>query len=340
MANRRMLPTNYFRDPDVMSLSNGDMRLILIGLVLTADDYGRGLAHAQILGRELDYTPEQIENALIELEQADLVQCYQMGKYRYYALCRWEEWQTLSKRSPSKYPAPPPSDRAVSHDHQPVPGDAKKISENPGKSLQSSETNGISEKIFTEGEGEDEQEREDEEKRNEGEGDSPPNIITFPATPIGVDAAYTNSSVRILEVTQQVATILNLTVTDALTRIVEEYLDDPSVSLLGDADAAREWIDDPQRNRRGQRLTPAYFRRWLRREREAYEKRHESIESGQQRATGTLGSGARLKTANLSSAVGRSSVPPCQSQDPYQAYVAHRLQQVQTGLDSKGESRP
>ena len=68
MAKQRCLPTSFFKDPDVMSLSSGDVRLILVGLVLGADDEGRGLAHASILGRELDYPPEVIEEALQEME--------------------------------------------------------------------------------------------------------------------------------------------------------------------------------------------------------------------------------------------------------------------------------
>ncbi len=99
MVRGRLIPTNYFRDPDVMSLSSGDVRLILVGLVLHADDYGRGLAHTAILGRDLDYPPEVIEAALCELERADLLQCYQIGKHRYYALTRWNDWQKLTKRT-------------------------------------------------------------------------------------------------------------------------------------------------------------------------------------------------------------------------------------------------
>ena len=57
MVRGRLLPTSYFRDPDVMSLSSGDGRLILVGMVLGADDWGRGLAHPVILGRDLDYPP-------------------------------------------------------------------------------------------------------------------------------------------------------------------------------------------------------------------------------------------------------------------------------------------
>src|SRR5712692_1439215 len=108
MAKQRCLPTSFFKDPDVMALSSGDVRLILIGLILNADDEGRGLAHARILGRELDYPPEVIESALQEMEACELVQCYQVERHRYYSLRRWGEWQTLSKPTQSRFPAPPP----------------------------------------------------------------------------------------------------------------------------------------------------------------------------------------------------------------------------------------
>ena len=112
MVRGRLIPTSYFRDPDVMSLSSSDGRLILVGLVLNADDWGRGLAHTVILGRDLDYPPEVIEAALAELEQADLVRCYQVGKHRYYILTRWDDWQKLpeAKRTPSRLPAPATAD--------------------------------------------------------------------------------------------------------------------------------------------------------------------------------------------------------------------------------------
>ena len=46
------------------------------------------------------------------------------------------------------------------------------------------------------------------------------------------------------------------------------------MSLFGEADAAREWIEDRQRNRKQQRLTPAFFRRWLKREQESCQRSH------------------------------------------------------------------
>jgi hypothetical protein len=108
MASKRCLPTRFFKDADIMNVSK-DGQLILVGLVLLADDEGRELAHPRLLSREIDYPPEQIETALQELVENDLVVLYQAGKHCYYSLTRWNQWQSISsqKMTPSKYPAPP-----------------------------------------------------------------------------------------------------------------------------------------------------------------------------------------------------------------------------------------
>lgn len=66
----------------------------------------------------------------------------------------------------------------------------------------------------------------------------------------------------------KLATILRLPESGALLRIVADYQDDPLLSLLGEADAAREYIDDRRRNKSGQRMSPAFFRRWVKHEHE------------------------------------------------------------------------
>lgn len=67
MANKRCIPTRFFQDPDIVDLRK-DTQLILIGLVLHADDEGREVAHSKVLGQAMDdYPPEQIEAALKEL---------------------------------------------------------------------------------------------------------------------------------------------------------------------------------------------------------------------------------------------------------------------------------
>ena len=276
MASRRMLPTKFFKDPDVMALSTNDMRLILIGLVLNADDEGRELAHAKLLGRELDYQPEVIEQALSELDANGLISCYSVGKHRYYSLCRWSEWETLSKPTPSKYPPPP------------VELQGNTFLENVGIPHNPLGNPGNSEKIFVEGDDEGEGEgNKNRESRldDENEAVSPStNIVPFPLT--HGDGVPTLEEQQIREITSQVASILKLVENEALLRIVADYAYDPTLSLLGEADAAREYIDDRQRNRNGTRMTPAFFRRWLKREREQSLQRQSHASAYSQ--TGTL----------------------------------------------------
>ncbi|HLX56553.1 MAG TPA: hypothetical protein VKR83_05985, partial [Ktedonobacteraceae bacterium] len=271
MARQRCLPTNFFKDPDVMALSNGDARLILVGLILNADDEGRGLAHAAILGRELDYPLEVIEEALVEIEACDLAQCYQVERHRYYCLRRWHDWQTLSKPTPSRFPAPPPP--SSSGESQGTPG----VPHNPQGSP------GFPRDIPPEEEGEMEAEPEAKrtEGKGEGEGDARSKVVSFPTA----RTSSTSPEQHLEQSTLQLAHILKIAVSPALVRIAEEYLEDPLLSLLGEADAAREYIDDRQRNRKGQRMTPAFFRRWLKREHEdALVRRARSLQ-----ATGTTG---------------------------------------------------
>jgi hypothetical protein len=89
-----------------MALKSQMSQLALLGLVLNADDEGRGVAEPSILARELAFTPSDIETALLDLEAYELVQCYQVGKFRYYSLPRWLEWQNLRRPAVSKFPPP------------------------------------------------------------------------------------------------------------------------------------------------------------------------------------------------------------------------------------------
>src|SRR5579875_1661702 len=73
--------------------------------------------------------------------------------------------------------------------------------------------------------------------------------------------------------TGEVASILGLPVCPALRRIVEDFGAVEGLSLLGEADAAREYILDQRRNRTQQAMSPAFFRRWLKREQEAMQQR-------------------------------------------------------------------
>ncbi len=107
MASKRSIPTTLFFSPDFFELSCNDTRLIMIGIILDADDEGRGSAHRTVLARKLHQEVELIDNALKELEQHGILQCYEVAGRPYYVLCHWHTYQTLSKPTPSKFPAPP-----------------------------------------------------------------------------------------------------------------------------------------------------------------------------------------------------------------------------------------
>lgn len=273
MASKRCLPTRFFKDPDILNLASRDIQLILVGLVLLADDEGRELAHAKLLSRELDYPPEQIEAALVDLAANDLIILYQVGKHRYYSLTRWGQWQSISstKMTPSKYPAPPiqqhetqPDEtrESVSLPSQYVPASPREMLGNSADSQHFPSQSNISESNSSEGEA----------------FQSPPNVLTFPTDRRDTTTGGHPSEDRALafetqHTVRETARILHLPVDAALVRIVQDYQHDPLLHLLGEADAAREYIDDSRRNSRGQRMTPAFFRRWLKREHEDAELR-------------------------------------------------------------------
>ena len=330
-----------------MNLESKDHQLILVGLVLMADDEGRELAHAKLLSRELDYPQEQIEAALADLATNDLVVLYQVGRHRYYSLTRWGQWQTLSlaKITPSKYPAPPAREDGLPLDGSPetaefsfpafpgIPqGNAGKFRSFSGFPVPSELS---------------------EFNSSEGEGERPPhNVVAFPTgrvesaknthttttttgrqkpdEPESQETLGTREAQGMQQMMRQVAEILRLPASDALLRIVGDYQHDPLVPLLGEADAAREYIDDPRRNRKGQRMSPAFFRRWLRREHEDAERRQSQRHATA--ATGTLGG------------VGDTSAPPAPSPGTARPILPrslmHLADQVQLAPTARAPSRP
>jgi len=249
MATKRSIPTSLFASPDFFELSNNTTRLIFIGIILDADDEGRGCAHPRLLARKLDQALEDIAQALEELIAHGMLQCYEVAGRHYYWLCHWQKYQTLSKPTPSLYPAPPdvfPAEQQMPRETQ----------ENPGESRETP----------SEGEGKGKKKRtEREENRSEAEGDLPSGITRFPTATCSSTSASALSSKTLEEVTEQVASLLKLPVSQELREVVQEFLPVTPLSLAGEAIEAHAWIVDARRNHTQQPMTPAFFRRWLRR---------------------------------------------------------------------------
>jgi hypothetical protein len=112
MARSRSIPTQLFWDP-AFSLLDSDTQIILLGLTLIADDEGRGLAQTRFLVRQFDKDATLIEQALTTLTEIGFLVCYEIGSQRYYQHLHWQEWETLSKPTSSRYPAPPHHEDSV-----------------------------------------------------------------------------------------------------------------------------------------------------------------------------------------------------------------------------------
>ncbi|SRR5579875_295902 len=273
MASKRSIPTTLFASPDFFELSSNTTRLILIGLILDADDEGRGSAHPRLLARKLDQSSEDIAQALEELAAHGILQCYDVAGRRYYWLRHWLKYQTLSKPTPSLYPAPPDTLPAEQ------PEAPRETQESPGESWDPP----------SEGEGKLKGKRtESEEKRREAERELPAGITRFPNPKPSSSASTSQSSEKTLqETTEQIASLLKLPVSQELREVVQEFLPVMTLSLVGEAIEASAWVSDPRRNGSQRLMTPAFFRRWLRRSQQnaqsAVTSRQADVTSGQQR---------------------------------------------------------
>ncbi len=259
MAKSRSVPTALLEDPLYYTQSS-DTQIILLDLILKADDEGRGLAEIGFLSRTFNKEAATITKAMETLCHCGLLQVYQV-EHSYYQLTRWEEWETLSKPAPSRFPSPPvhssPNSPGVPRGSQGFPGDF-------GKTFS-----------------EEEEEGEEEQKRTEEEAEDPnPKIVPLHG---GDDM-----------VMQKLAEILKLVPSEPLLRVVQEY-QHSGLSLTGEADAAREWLDSPQ-NKHRTRVSIKFFRNWLERSRDERRRREQQT----QKATGTEGQiAARSSPAKL-----------------------------------------
>jgi hypothetical protein len=154
------------------------------------------------------------------------------------------------------------------------------------------------------------------------EAQPPPNVLPFPAARADAADPFVLSQHTVVEATKQVAEILNLSVTDDLARVVADYLCRPGLSLLGEADAAAEWLSDTRRNRKGQRASPAFFRRWVKRETESAQ--HGSRAPGALMASRTSVPPAQARLA--ARGAGPPGTPPVDN--PYHTFVTQRAEQL------------
>lgn len=110
MARIRTIKPSFWGDEAVTELSR-DARLLLVGLISSADDQGRFMAsHAVISGYVFPYdgiTPARLTGWLDEIQSTGIVQFYKVGRREYGWFPNWKKHQRISKPAPSPLPAPP-----------------------------------------------------------------------------------------------------------------------------------------------------------------------------------------------------------------------------------------
>jgi hypothetical protein len=310
MPKYRTTPTELTENPDMV---NGGIEVsgVLFWLALLVDDEGRAILDSAALARRFNIEREVFERGLSYLVEHEFLQVYQAGRYSYYQILRWERWQNLSEKTktPSKYPAPPQEFTADALPEIPAlpPGNPGQAGDPPDKRR----------------EGEEKQSKENPSEDDEAQ--PPPNVLPFPAARADTAAdAVVVSEKMIAEATKQAATILTLPITDDLARVIADYLGSPGLSLLGEADAAAEWIADHKRNHKRQRITPAFFRRWLKRETETTGRGSTTPSA---RTTGAVSkTSAQLAQALLAANGTGPPGAPNAADNPYRAYVNQRAE--------------
>lgn len=111
MARIRSIKPSFWGDDKVSQLTF-EARLLMVGLISSADDHGRFLAsHTAIAGYVYpndSLTPKRLAGWLDELADHGLVVLYNGGRVKYGAFPKWKRHQKVSHPQPSTLPPPPP----------------------------------------------------------------------------------------------------------------------------------------------------------------------------------------------------------------------------------------
>lgn len=111
MSRIRSLKPEFFRSRSLARVSPL-ARLTFQGLWCEADDYGIGIAHADLLKSAVwpldhDITATEVEQHLQDLERTGHIALYVVDDERYYSVLSWESNQAAAlRRGARKYPEP------------------------------------------------------------------------------------------------------------------------------------------------------------------------------------------------------------------------------------------
>jgi hypothetical protein len=111
-------------DPRAVNLTVAQ-RHTLVLLPLALDDFGRTLDDSGRINGLLwgslwrEHGPDELDADLAALDAAGLITRYEVDGVRYLQMQDWDSQQVISRRGPSRYPAPPSSRRGPGRGEQP-----------------------------------------------------------------------------------------------------------------------------------------------------------------------------------------------------------------------------
>lgn len=92
---------------DDIAVENSDVRVTSIGLILLADDHGRGRANDVILGAAIfPASPAKIRGSLARLRDRGYVEVYEVRGQRYFRITQWERHQRVDRPGKPRVPCP------------------------------------------------------------------------------------------------------------------------------------------------------------------------------------------------------------------------------------------
>jgi hypothetical protein len=110
MARIRTIKPSFWGDESVSELSR-DARLLLIGLISSADDAGRFMAsHSAVAGYVFPHDtiqPAKLRGWMDEIAAAGIIQLYQVSRREYGWFPKWDKHQKINRPQDSTLPAPP-----------------------------------------------------------------------------------------------------------------------------------------------------------------------------------------------------------------------------------------